>query len=140
MVLKLNPSQSIIALDIGAARIGVARAGSIARLPEPLEAISNDDNVFDILKSIIEREEIGLVVIGIPRNLKGEETPQSQVIRDFASRLSGHIELEVVFVDESFSSKRADEYLKGLKKPDVSQDSVAACYILEEFFKTSENI
>lgn len=136
MATKLNPSHSILALDIGDARIGVARAGAIARLPEPLETIANDSRVHNVVQDIASRENVGLIVIGLPRNMDGGETAQSRSIREFAARLGENMSQEIVFADESLSSVRADKYLSSRKHQDVSQDSVAACYILEEFFNT----
>ncbi len=135
MVPKLTPDQSILALDVGDARIGLARASAVARLPEPLKALNVTDSVIDDIKNVMIRENIGLLVVGIPRNLKGEETPQSQKIRNFAKNLEKS-DTPMVFVDESLSSKRADSYLAGNKNARADQDSIAACFILEEFFTT----
>lgn len=134
--LPLN--NTILALDVGDKRIGVARAHTLARLPEPIEPIANDELVFKNIKQIIQREDAGLIVIGIPRNLKGEETAQSQKIRAFSAQLVEETGQKAVFVDESMSSKRADEYLYTHKKIVASQDSVAACFILEEYFGSRE--
>ena len=135
MVRKLSPDESILALDVGDARIGLARAGSLAKLPQPLKAIRNDENALRNLKQTIQAENIGLLVIGLPRNMKGEETAQSRKIREFAKSLD-ELGIESQFADESLSSKRADKYMAQNKKAAADQDSLAACFILEEYFNT----
>ncbi len=133
MTHKLTAEKAYLALDVGQKRIGVARANAVARLPEPLEYLVNDEQVFDKIYKLTSQENIGVIVVGVPRNLNGDETSQSAEIRHFASTLKSKIDLPIEFADESFSSKRADEYIKANKLTSVSQDSVAACFILNEY-------
>ena len=130
---------SILGLDIGDARIGLAVMHSVARLPRPIETIPNDMEAVETLKAIIKREDIKLLVCGIPRNLSGEETEQSKKIREKATFLSDKLNLEVLFADESLSSVRADEY-QVRHGYEVPHDSLAACFILEEFLSTIDSV
>lgn len=139
MLPRLTPDQSVLALDVGDARIGLARAGALAKIPEPLAALKNDNEFLLRLRQVIESENIGLIVIGLPRNMKGEETAQTQLVRQFAEKLRP-IGVEMVFADESLSSKRADQYLAKNKKSKTDQDSLAACFILDEFFNTIRGV
>ncbi len=138
MIPKLNPDQSYLAIDYGAAKVGLARAGAVARLPEPLPAVRMDKNLLVLIQQLVKEQNIGLVIIGLPRNLRGDETPQTHEVRTFADQIKNHISVPVVFADESLSSKRADAYLNAHKKAAVDQDSIAACFILQEFFTTME--
>lgn len=134
MAHKLPLNGTILGLDIGDKRIGLARANAVAKLPAPIETILNDENTVTNLEEIIHREDVNTLVVGIPRNMDGDETPQSAKIRKLADTIAQQISIEMVFVDESFSSVRADEYIAGFKKQGFSQDSIAACFILQEFF------
>ena len=131
-----NRNMSIIALDIGDKRIGVARASSVAKLPEPLDHILNDQNFINNLADIINAHSADILVVGIPRNASGLETSQSRKIREFTADLTKQTGLPVTYVDESLSSVRADEFLATSKKA-VSQDSIAACYILQEYLESN---
>jgi putative Holliday junction resolvase len=133
-------TQTVLGLDVGDARIGLARGNTIVRLPSPLETVSNDKDIVGKMQEIVKRENVDLLVVGIPRNLNGEETAQSQSIRDFANELSSSVGLTVQFVDETLSSKRAQEYLTDKKIQNVSEDSIAACFILEEYFGNMESV
>lgn len=139
MAASSTHNHTILGLDVGDVRIGIAIAGSIARIPNPIETVIVDDNTLDLLSKIITRESASKIVIGIPRNLSGDETPQTSKIRQFAEELKQHIEVPIVFVDESLSSKRADTII-GEKKVNAPQDSVAACFILQEYFDTLETL
>jgi putative Holliday junction resolvase len=129
-----------LGLDVGDVRIGTAIAGSIARIPQPNETVDRTDNPIASLRRIINAEDIEKIVIGIPRNLKGEETPQSAKIRQFATEIEKTLGLPIVFVDESLSSKRADKFLSDQKRQAATQDSIAACFILDEYFATLEDV
>lgn len=136
MAKKLPTDGSVLGLDIGDKRIGLALASVVARLPKPIETFNNDEHLIAKLQKIIEQESISLLVVGVPRNLEGEETSQSHKIRLIGEGIARQLDKEIVFVDESFSSKRADNYLAQNKGQVIAQDSIAACFILDEFFIT----
>jgi putative Holliday junction resolvase len=134
MAQPSNRNVFVLGLDVGDARVGLAVAGTVAKLPRPIETLPRDKTLFEQLSLILQRESISVVVIGIPRNLSGEETAQSQSIREFTKELEATLRIHPVFVDESLSSTRADQWLEGRKGTKISQDSVAACFILKEYF------
>ncbi len=125
----MSQNINILALDVGDARIGAAIAGSIAKLPSPLGIIANDQDVLENLKTLIEEHKADLIIIGLPRNMQGEETQQSGQSRDFAEQLADITDVNIVFADESLSSQRARQH-----SPDRKYvDDIAACFILEEY-------
>ena len=140
MAQELPHNGYVLGLDVGEKRIGAAIASVIAKLPQPVDPIAADDNPAEAISQLIEKEDIQIVVIGIPRNLDGEETAQSRQIRDFAANLATKISTPIAFADESLSSTRADELGKSNTFKNVSQDSLAACFILEEFLGTMEHV
>lgn len=140
MASKLPLSGYILGLDVGDKRIGTALASVIAQLPQPAGVISSEGPVYDHIKNLAKQEDVNLVVIGIPRNLAGEETAQSQKIREFAAGLAENIDIPIEFADESLSSKRADQLAHDTQLQNVSQDSLAACFILEEFLGSIDSM
>ena len=137
MASNLPPNNTyILGLDVGDARIGVAIAGSIARLPRPLKPIENNPSVWESIKHIVDEQDAARIVIGLPRGQDGLETDQTLKVREFAKQLQNHFDCPVEFADESLSTVRAGETLRDQRQAGISEDSVAACYILEEFFNT----
>ena len=53
-----------LGLDVGMARIGVARINAIAQISEPLSVVKNDGNTFDVLNKLISEYSIDLIVVG----------------------------------------------------------------------------
>jgi putative Holliday junction resolvase len=127
---------NVLGLDVGRKRIGVARVNTIARLPEPIVTLSNDNQFTSRLKELIHIYSIDIIVVGLPRSLDGNETDQSSYTRDFAKGLE-YFNLPVVFQDETLSSVEAESRLSGSKTYEKSKiDSMAAVIILEDYLKT----
>jgi len=130
----------LLGLDIGLSRIGVARVHTIAKIPEPLPLI--DVKKHDPIKSVVEvikQTDAELLVIGLPLLKSGDDSEQTIAVRNFVDDLKKFINVPYVFVDEAYSSQDADDYIKrsGLKL--VSNDSVAACIILERYLEGNKS-
>jgi putative Holliday junction resolvase len=120
----------IIGLDIGDKRIGVARISTLVGIAEPLATIANDSNFNVALGELISEYGSQQIVVGLPRNLSGKQTAQTEKIIVFSDQLSS-FGLPVVFQDETLSSRQAEERADQYKKFEI--DAVAACIILEDY-------
>lgn len=133
---------SIIALDVGGKRIGVAVASLIARLPRPLITLDNNESFLPALKDIIDVEDVGAIVVGFPRGLQGQHTDQTAAIEAFTAILRQEFAMPIRFQDEAVTSKHAEAELdargKQYERGDI--DSLAATYILEDFLSEQQNL
>lgn len=131
-------NESVIGLDIGTVRIGVAKAYWPDGIPTPLTMLANDDQLIARLTQIITDNNVVLLVIGLPRNMSGRSTKQTDYVKGLASSLAKATGLPVQFQDEAATSIRAEEELrarsKGYSKGDI--DKLSATYILEDYFST----
>ncbi|MBC7708176.1 Holliday junction resolvase RuvX [Polaromonas sp.] len=137
--MPTSPS-SILALDVGTVRIGIAVVSLVSRLPHPLTTLPNDDNFTDRLKQIVADEAVGTVVVGLPRGLNGQETSQTTLVREFVAALANHIDMPMPFQDEALSSNRAKTELAARGRDYVKGevDALAATYILEDYLAANE--
>lgn len=123
---------SILALDVGESRIGVAAANDIARLAHPLTTLNNSETVWDEIRSLAQAESATIIVVGLPRNLSGEDTAQTEYVRRFVADIT---DMKIVFQDEALTSRKAESELNQRGKPfskgDI--DALAATYILEDY-------
>lgn len=128
-------ASNVIALDVGEKRIGIAIANSEIPFPRPLTTIDNDADVWTELTSLIKENNVSKIVIGLPRNMQGEETKQSDFTRKFAVRLSKEVACRIEFQDESLTSIKAEQELTTKKKTYTKDqvDALAATYILEDY-------
>lgn len=130
-------TNNILALDVGGARIGVAVASSIARIAHPLTTLEMSPDIVEQLRTIIDQEGIGTIVVGLPRNLSGQETAQTASVQEFAKQLEP-LSLPLHFQDEAVTSAQAEAELQARGKPYAKGDidALAATYILDDFLQT----
>ncbi|MEI7682713.1 MAG: Holliday junction resolvase RuvX [Candidatus Saccharibacteria bacterium] len=130
-----NPNARIVALDVGKKRIGVASANVIARLASPLTTLDVSDNIIEDIKQLLARETAQALVIGLPRNLQGEDTDQTRTVRQFAAGLEKQISIPIYWQDEALTSHLSKERLKVSQKTyqKGQVDALAATYILEDY-------
>ena len=130
-----SPTQTLIALDVGTVRIGIARANGIARIAQALTTLPNDNEFGQKLQQIIRDEQCNTLVVGLPRNLQGNETQQTTFVRQFVDSLKLEGDVTIHFQDEAVSSVAAEAYLKKTKKSYTKEDidAQAARLILQDF-------
>lgn len=123
---------SILSLDVGERRVGVALASLIARFPSPLVTLDTDAIVWQKIADLAKEHDADTLVVGLPRNLSGEDTAQTQYVRTFAEKLEG---FTIAFQDEALTSVKAEKELIARGKPFVKGDidALAAVYILEDY-------
>jgi putative Holliday junction resolvase len=133
----MQTAKTILALDVGERRIGVAVASSIARLARPLMTLSNDDQLWEALARIVEQETVGTLVVGLPRGLEGQTTSQTETAQHFAIEAGSRLGVPVELQDEALTSVHAEAELKQrgklTKKADI--DALAATLILEDYLQ-----
>ena len=127
----------ILALDIGTKRIGLATASPEVGIAYPLQTTANDQDIWESLQSIIKRENVTDIVVGLPRNLQGESTDQTRYTELFIQELRQRTQLNVHQQDEALTSQKAEEELKSRNKPYEKEDidMLAATYILQDFLE-----
>jgi putative pre-16S rRNA nuclease len=132
-------ASSILGLDVGKRRVGIATASLAARLPRPLTTLTRDHDFFAALQRIIEAEQVEQLVVGLPRDLAGRHTAQTDATEAFVAELRQHCDLPVHLQDEAVTTKKAEAELKtrgkAYRRGDV--DALAATYILEDFLAVS---
>ena len=122
-----------LGVDVGAARVGIARGNSAARLAQPLKTVEAKEAVNEIKLLAQDLPADGLV-IGLPRGLDGQETEQTKAVRHWANKLKGQISLPLYWQDEALTSHQADAI-----KSELGSDASAAAIILQDFLDSPEH-
>jgi putative Holliday junction resolvase len=135
-----------LGLDFGQKRIGVAVSDPFGMMAMPLAFVPNTPEAIGAIKALVSQYQIGVIVLGLPLNMKGEETPSSQKVRAFAEKLKKSTGLPVHFQDERFSTQAVERMLIGADmkrdKRKLVIDSQAAAFVLQGFLdrvKVSEH-
>ncbi|HEY0746254.1 MAG TPA: Holliday junction resolvase RuvX [Steroidobacteraceae bacterium] len=134
----------VLAFDFGLRRIGVACGDTLSRSASALQAIPSRAGgpSWEAIGALMRDWQPAMAVVGLPYNVDGSDSGMTGAARKFAAELAQRFELEVVLVDERYSSLEAEARLKsaresGLRRRRVAKtdiDAAAACVILERWF------
>jgi putative Holliday junction resolvase len=134
----------VLAIDVGARRVGLAISDASRTLARPLEAIavsSEADAVDRVARRIAqlhtEDEGIATIVVGMPSALNGTPTPQTAKVQAFIARLTTRTPLPIVTEDERLSSREAESRLalreKDWRKRKAQLDAASAAVFLQDY-------
>ena len=126
-----------LAIDHGIKRTGLAICDAEEVIASPLCVLDGQKNIFQKISQVIEREEVGAIVLGLPLNMDGSEGPQAKKVKAFAQQLGQHVHIPVHLQDERLSSFGAKEKFKATGLPRAKKrsllDAIAAAEILRSF-------
>ncbi|MFK8052251.1 MAG: Holliday junction resolvase RuvX [Woeseiaceae bacterium] len=135
---------SLIAFDYGTRRIGVAVGQTITQTARELATLTSTDGQpdWDAIETLIDDWAPDLLLVGLPLDANGEDTPQTAIVRRFAAELAEY-DLPVQLIDEHLTSNEASDMLrtqrqrgsrrKRVKKVDV--DALSAVIIAEQWLR-----
>ena len=125
-----------LGVDFGTKRVGLAVSdplGLIARPHSVVPRSSVEDEVVNLVKEL----DIGTIVVGLPTGLSGGEGMSASEARKLAGELETATGVDVVLMDERFTSRMAEVALveSGMKRRERREtvDKVAAAIILQEY-------
>ena len=129
----------IMGIDYGDARTGVAISDLLCSLVGSTRVIHgrNREKLLTEIAKIAKENEVGEIVVGLPRNMDGTEGPRAQLCRELAAQLEEITALPVKLWDERRTTVEAHRILSdhnyhGKKRKDTV-DAVAASLILEGY-------
>ncbi len=128
---------TVIALDVGERRIGVARATLSVGIANPLTTLERTERTMQDIQKMLDAEGVNALVVGLPRGLDGQETAQTGTIRKFVEQLTTNVNVPIILQDEALTSRKAEDELKARGKPYKKSDidALAATYILEDYMQ-----
>lgn len=126
----------LMALDVGTKTIGTALCDAQWAFATPAELIRRKSFAADLdaLRAMVTRESASALIIGLPLNLDGSDSPRTQSVRAFARNIT-KLGLPILLWDERWSTVAVE---RALIAADVSRakrsdriDNAAAAYILQ---------
>jgi putative Holliday junction resolvase len=128
----------IMGLDYGTRRIGVALSDALHITAQPFAVLDANSEQLDVeVRNLVAEHEVELIVVGLPVNLSGDDTPSTSGARQLASRVADATGLPVSLADERFTTKTAEQTLidakvrRGRRKQVI--DKVAAAVMLQHY-------
>jgi len=130
----------ILAIDYGQKRVGLAVTDMLHITANGLDTVLVHE-VLDYLEKYIAKEPVEKFVIGLPKQMNGQDSDSMQYIRPFVVGLQRKFpDIELVYMDERFTSVLAHKAMVegGLKKKDRQNkelvDKISATIILQSYF------
>ena len=112
---KQSETSRLIGLDLGSKRIGVSICDEKQSIATPFKTLNktNNSELINELKKIIEEYDIKGIIIGNPINMDGTLGRSSQSVNDVSNNIDKAINIDVCLWDERLSTS----------KPSVSTDA-----------------
>lgn len=133
----LPANARVLGLDLGDKTIGMATSDATLMIATPRYTIERNKFQADA-KALLEfaaKEDIGLLVLGLPLNMDGSEGPRCQSTRAFARNLAKLTSLPLIFWDERLSTAAVQRTMLeadlSRAKRDKHVDKLAAAFILQ---------
>lgn len=129
----------ILALDLGAKRVGVAVSDEMQLTARGIEVITrtSPEKLFKETQKLIEDFDACGLVIGLPLNFDGTESKGASEAREIAAEFSKLLTIPVHLQDERLTSREAEEILReqGYDWREIKKlvDKEAAAVILRDF-------
>jgi putative Holliday junction resolvase len=136
----------VLGIDFGESRIGLALSDPTGTLAGPLETVHRRKGKRPPLRRL---EEIGRehaverLIVGLPLDLGGNETPWCGEVRAMGDALAARLKIPVDYVDERFTSARAERAIRSIGLPRGRRqekgrvDAAAAAIILQDWLDRS---
>ncbi|MBS1903162.1 MAG: Holliday junction resolvase RuvX [Bacteroidetes bacterium] len=132
----------VLSIDYGTKRVGLAISDELRMLARPFTTLSQSPALLNDILSLVEKEAVGFVLLGLPRSLMGGDSEMTTEVRTFGERLFERLDAVGVghaFHDERLTSIMAANNLRssGLSKSKRQEkhrhDEEAARIILQEY-------
>lgn len=129
----------IMGIDYGDARTGVAISDLLCTIVGTTTVLPsrNPEKLMTDLVRLTKENQIGEIVVGLPKNMDGTEGSRAQLCREFAQTLKDATGLPVAMWDERRTTVEAHNILSAHnyhgKKRKETVDAVAASLILEGY-------
>ena len=128
-----------LAIDHGTVRMGIALSDELGMIASPLEFIPAEpfEGFVTRLQHILREKEVGLILIGMPRNMDGSYGPATEKVRECVAKLKESITVPIRTWDERLTSVQANRIMRqnnvrrDQKKEKV--DSMAAAILLQSY-------
>ncbi len=131
----------VLGLDLGSKTCGMAVSDPSEILASGIETFMFEQNNYelplDYVKRFIDNNKVGLVVIGLPKNMDGSIGFQGQVVLDFKSKLETISAVPIALWDERLTTRMVTQAMiagdVSRKKRKENVDRLAATVILQSY-------
>ena len=131
----------ILGLDLGSRTVGIAISDALEIIASGVETYRFEDDRYDLALNrvieVVKEKKVGKIVLGYPKHMNGDIGEKAKLCEDFKKQLEDATNLEVILVDERWTTKLAQSRLLeadlSRKKRKQVIDKMAAVVILQNY-------
>jgi putative Holliday junction resolvase len=142
----MDARNCIMALDVGARRIGIAVSDGLGITAQGLRTLERRNRPTDLeaLRILAAEHGVGRWLLGLPRHLSGDEGRQAEKVRAWGEALAAHTRLPVTYWDERLTTVEAGRVLtaagSSLGQRKKAIDRLSAVILLQSFLEASRPV
>lgn len=131
----------ILGLDLGSRTIGIAISDALGIIASGVETYRFEDDRYDLALNrvieVVKERKVEKIVLGYPKHMNGDIGDKAKLCEEFKKQIEESINIEVVLVDERWTTKLANNRLLeadiSRKKRKQVIDKMAAVVILQNY-------
>jgi putative Holliday junction resolvase len=132
----------VLGIDFGERRIGLALSDPTGTIASPVETLLRRPGKRPPLMRLVDvarASGVERLVVGLPLDLRGAETPWCREVRAMGDELARRLGVPVAYVDERLTSVRAEKAVRsvglprGQREEKARVDAAAAALILQSW-------
>lgn len=131
----------ILGLDLGSRTIGIAISDALGIIATGVETYRFEDDRYDLALNrvieIVKEKKVQKIILGYPKHMNGDVGEKALLCEDFKKKLEEALNIEVILVDERWTTKLAQNRLLeadlSRKKRKQVIDKMAAVVILQTY-------
>lgn len=135
----------ILGLDLGTRTIGIAISDNLEMIASAVETYRFRENDFDSalrrVEEIARERKVSKIVLGFPKHMNGDIGEKALLCADFKDKLVESLQIEVILVDERWTTKLAQnrllEFDLSRNKRKQIIDKMAAVVILQNYLDSN---
>lgn len=135
----------VLGVDYGSVRIGLALSDPLRIIAKGYRTIPNNDHAVVTITNIVLEENVKIIVVGMPFDLKGEIGSKGTEVELFIAALRNGVSVEIKKYDERFTSVMAEKSLhemgmtKKQRRNKGSIDEIASAILLQNYLDAQKN-
>jgi putative holliday junction resolvase len=130
---------SVLGLDVGSKRIGVAGCDGTGLIATGLTTVHRQRLESDLqqIRELAQKRQAEAIVIGLPRNMNGTIGPQAEKVQHFGTLVQERLGLPIFYEDERLTTVQAQKSLQAQQVSAIKRrkliDQQAAAVILQQW-------
>ncbi len=122
-----------LAIDYGEKRVGVAVSDEQGKIAFPKCVLANKGAhaLIRVLRSILKKEAVIRIILGMPAFFDGKETEQTRKTRRFGALLAQRTGHEVVYENEALTTRILKDF--PYSRRSAPKDDISATFILQSY-------